>query len=119
MTVPADVSMPKAASTKLKSKSNPSSPPALSPSKALPKPTASRETMVQILLAKVENSKTLDWFDLSVKFNKGNAPSDISKKGGKRRKSAGEDGECLSGNELRDVFHEVSLRSNVRTTRSR
>ena len=105
--------MPKATSTKTKVKTKPkpntktTSSAVLSPQKATPKPAASREIMMQILLAKVENSKTLDWFELSIMLTKGNTHSDTSKKGTKRRKSTGGEIDGFSGTELRDVFQEV------------
>ena len=86
--------------------------PSLIPSTAKFSPAhmlAIQPIITQIVLARLEADKSFDWYDLSLRLNQGKpATMDAKKKGGKKKKDEGDDEKILSGNELLDVYYDVS-----------
>lgn len=66
--------------------------------------------MIQILVAKLDSSRSFDWYDLSQKLNSSPAGAKVVGNGkGKGKSKKGEEGEGgLSGTELREVYMDVS-----------
>jgi hypothetical protein len=105
-----NTSMPKAPKTRPK-KHKPDLPPSLPPRPPAPKFTATKETILEILLAKVEDSRSFDWHGLSEKLHLPAADTPAGKfkgKGNPRRGGKEADG-CarLCGTDLCEIFYQV------------
>jgi len=109
---------PKPKSTKSSTKARKALSP--SPTPSLDSPPAAlgldKALVLRIILAKLEASKTCDWYELSLKLNKdadgGKAGDAKGKDKAKGRKKGSDDehkGRGLSGSELYDLYHYVSL----------
>lgn len=102
--------MPKAPKTRPK-KHKPDLPPSFPPRPPAPKFTATKETILEILLAKVEDSRSFDWHGLSEKLHLPAADTPAGKfkgKGNPRRGGKEADG-CarLCGTDLCEIFYQV------------
>ena len=102
--------MPK--TIKLKTKHHASSNPP-SPLKPKTEQAVYKDTVISILLARLDHNKAFDWFELSRKLR--NDWADVDGKDGSKGKSQKgkgknkEDGEGMSGSEFREIYHDVSF----------
>lgn len=91
----------------------PSTSPSLSSSDTPPALTLDKHLVLQIILAKLESSKSCDWHELSLKLSGTSGHAENEAKGGKKGtikakgKGRKEVAQGLTGTELREMYHNV------------